>query len=85
MKGWVWQDWFLINEVNLTAVLNLSGTDHQENMSVKCIPRHPPFCIAGIYLFFIFSSKTYIVCNRYSRLGEAVLTCTNKVCFERTF
>ena len=38
IKEWVGQDWFLFNEVNLTAVLNPSGPDHQENMSVKCIP-----------------------------------------------
>ena len=38
IKEWVWQDWFLLNEVNLTAVLNPSEPDHQENMSVKCIP-----------------------------------------------
>ena len=58
---------------------------HQENISVKCIHPYTPLLYRktgvcrGIPIFLIFDPKHRL----WVLVSDAVLTCTNDVCFEQ--
>ena len=71
--NWIYLNYFVICHLSIKNILQNDGwsnslIEHQENMSVKCIPRKPHFYIvkmgfAVVFLFFVLILIQNIDCG----------------------